>query len=50
MDNFEAMRCVLQMAKAWQDFNVEAGFVPNQYDDEAIVKVESMLEEIDDEA
>ena len=50
MDNRDAILCVLQMAKAWQSMQADAGLVPDQYDEEAVLRVEEMLNDGDQEA
>lgn len=49
MDNFNAIMCVLQMAKAYQNMMVGAGYPTDGFDDEAIVVVEQMLTTVEGE-
>lgn len=47
MDNFNAILTVLQMAKAYQNMMVSAGYPTDVFDDEAIVTVELMLDTVE---
>lgn len=48
-DLYLSIRCVLQMAKAYQNLNMDAGFSPDQFDDEAIIAVERLLDDVENE-
>lgn len=50
MDNYYAIECVLQMAKAWSNMQTDLGFPTDRFDDEAIIVVEEMMRNVEEEA